>query len=89
MKPVVAMPAASPDDGGVAVRPRPCPADPGGRHRRSVTPLACAVDVIGRVGTLVMLTALLVVAATAGALADGVPAGANATVTATFDRGGP
>jgi hypothetical protein len=83
------MPAASPDDGGATVRPRHRPAEPGGRHRRNRTPSACALDVIGRAGTLVMLTALLVVAATAGALADGIPAGANATVTATYDRSGP
>jgi hypothetical protein len=83
------MPAASSDDGGATVRPRPRPGEPGGRHRRKLTPLACALDMIGRVGTLVMLTALLVVAAAAGSLVDGVPAGANATVTATYDRSGP
>ena len=83
------MPAASPDDGGATVRPRLRPADPGGRHRRKRTPLARVLDVIGRAGTFVMLTALLVVAATAGALVDGIPAGANATVTATYDRSGP
>jgi hypothetical protein len=83
------MPAASPDDGGATVRPRPRPAEPGGSHRRKLAPLACAVDLVGRVGTLVMLTALIVVAATAGALVDGIPAGANATVTATYDRSGP
>jgi hypothetical protein len=82
------MPAASPDD-GATVRPRPRPAEPGGRHRRKRTPLACVLDAIGRAGTFVMLTALLVVAATAGALVDGIPAGANATVTATYDRSGP
>ena len=81
--------AASPDDGGATVRPSPRPAEPGGRHRRKRTPLASAMDVIGRVGTLVMLTALLVVAATAGALVDGIPAGTNATVTVTYDRSGP
>ena len=43
------------------------------------------VEVIGRVGSLVTLTALLVLAATAGALADGVPAG-DATMTATYER---
>jgi hypothetical protein len=37
------------------------------------------------VGSVVALTAMLVLAATAGALADGVPAG-GATVTATFER---
>jgi hypothetical protein len=83
------MPAASPDDGGATVRRRPRPGEPGGRHRREPTALACALDVIGRMGTLVMLTALLVVAATAGSLVDGIPAGANATVTATYDRSGP
>jgi hypothetical protein len=87
------MPAASPGPTGTAVRPpRPRPAARGGRHRRARatgTPLARVVDVVGRVGTLVMVGALLVVAATAGALVDGVPAGANATVTATYDRSGP
>ncbi|HEY4418200.1 MAG TPA: hypothetical protein VGN22_01710 [Pseudonocardia sp.] len=83
------MPAASHDGGGATARPRPRPGRPGGRHRRKLTPLTCALDVIGRAGTLVMLTALLVVAATAGALVDGIPAGANATVTATYDRSGP
>jgi hypothetical protein len=83
------MPAASPDDGGATVRPRHRPAEPGGRHRRKRAPLTCALDVIGRVGTLVMLTSLLVVAAAAGALVDGIPAGAKATVTATYDRSGP
>jgi hypothetical protein len=48
-----------------------------------------AVDVVGRVGSLVTLVALIVLAATAGAMADGVPAGASATVTATLDRSGP
>ncbi len=43
------------------------------------------VEVVGRVGSLVTLTAMLVLAATAGALADGVPAG-GASVVATFER---
>lgn len=43
------------------------------------------VDVVGRVGSVVTLAALLVLGATAGALADGVPAG-GAAVTATFER---
>jgi hypothetical protein len=47
------------------------------------------VDVVGRVGSLVTLVALIVLAATAGAMADGMPAGGSATVTATFDRSGP
>jgi hypothetical protein len=43
------------------------------------------VALVGRVGSLVTLAAMLVLAATAGSLADGVPAG-EATVTATFER---
>ncbi|WP_143517315.1 hypothetical protein [Pseudonocardia sp. MH-G8] len=54
------------------------------RGRRAVR-MRIGVEVVGRVGSLVALTALLVLAATAGALADGVPAG-DATVTATYER---
>jgi hypothetical protein len=85
--------AASPGDGVAAVRSRLDPVAPGaGRHRRATTPrtlLGLAVDVVGRVGSLVTLMALVVLAATAGAMADGMPAGGSATVTATFDRSGP
>ncbi|MGH3585728.1 MAG: hypothetical protein ACRDQ0_05350 [Pseudonocardia sp.] len=42
------------------------------------------VAVLARAGSLVTLAAMLVLAATAGALVDGVPAGA--AVTATFER---
>jgi hypothetical protein len=43
------------------------------------------IAVIGYAGSFVTLAAMLVLAATAGALADGVPAG-GATVTATYER---
>jgi hypothetical protein len=42
------------------------------------------IEVVGRAGSLVTLVAMLVLAATAGALVDGEPAGA--AVTATFER---
>ena len=45
-----------------------------------------ALDVVGRLGSLVTLAALLVLAATAGGMADGVPAADAPTVTATFER---
>jgi hypothetical protein len=54
------------------------------RARRAAR-MRTGVEVVGRVGSLVTLTAMLVLAATAGALADGMPAG-DATVTATFER---
>jgi hypothetical protein len=60
----------------------PLPAD--ARRRRTVR-VRTGVEVLGWVGSLVTLTAMLVLAATAGALADGVPAG-GASVTATFER---
>jgi hypothetical protein len=66
------------------------PADPAGRHRRESTPrsrVGRAVDVVGRVGSLVTLAALMVLAATAGGLVDGMPA-SGAAVTATFDGSG-
>jgi hypothetical protein len=90
---VVAIPAAAapPADGADVRPPRSCPAETVGRHRRRATPrtyLALAMDVVGRVGTLVTVTALMVVAATAGAMADGMPASGGATVTVTYDRNG-
>jgi hypothetical protein len=45
-----------------------------------------ALDMMGRLGSLVTLAALLVLAATAGGMADGVPATDAQTVTATFER---
>jgi hypothetical protein len=55
-----------------------------GRHRR--TPGSAAVDVVGQLGSFVTLMALLVLAATAGGLVDGVPADAGPTVTVTYER---
>jgi hypothetical protein len=61
----------------------PVPAPVATRHRRSRT--ARVVDVVGSVGSMVTLAALLVLAATAGGLADGVPVGDEGTVTVRFD----
>ena len=63
------------------------PHAPAGRHHRSATlrdRALRALDLAGRLGTLVTLAALLVVAGAVGGLFDGTPANANATVTATF-----
>lgn len=60
-----------------------------GRHHRTTTPrdrALRAVDLAGRLGTVVTLAALLVVAGAVGGLFDGTPATENATVTATFGR---
>ncbi|MBW0115970.1 hypothetical protein [Pseudonocardia abyssalis] len=61
-----------------------------GRHHRTTTSrrerALRALDVAGRLGTLVTLAALLVVAGAVGGLFDGTPATENATVTATFGR---
>jgi hypothetical protein len=61
-----------------------------GRHRRSVSArsaLRATLDVVGRLGTLVALTALLVVAGAVGGLFDGMPATTDAGTagTVTFD----
>jgi hypothetical protein len=45
--------------------------------------MRAGVDLVGRAGSVVTLGAMLVLAATAGAVVDGVPAGA---VSATFER---
>jgi hypothetical protein len=85
------MPAA------VTTRPlTPPPAEPAldgptGRHRRQPTAryrVGRMLDVVGRLGSLVMLAALMVLAATAGGLADGMPATEDAAVTVTFDGSG-
>lgn len=58
-----------------------------GRHHRTVSlreRVLRTLDVVGRLGTLVTLAALLVVAGAVGGLFDGTPATENATVTATF-----
>lgn len=63
------------------------PHAPAGRHHRTDTlrdRVLRMLDLAGRLGTLVTLAALLVVAGAVGGLFDGTPAQANATVTATF-----
>ena len=57
---------------------------PATRYRRGAR-VRAGVAVIGFLGSTVTLAAMLVLAATAGALADGVPAGGSA-VTATYER---
>jgi len=54
------------------------------RPRRS-TRVRTGVALVGYAGSFVTLAAMLVLAATAGALADGVPASGQ-TVTVTFER---
>jgi hypothetical protein len=64
------------------------PASPPRELRRPVSGrsrVGRGVDAVGWLGSVVSLAALLVLAAAAGALADGVPAG-GPTITATFDR---
>jgi hypothetical protein len=55
------------------------------RRRRRATRVHAGVTLVGYAGSLITLAAMLVLAATAGALADGVPASGQ-TVTATFER---
>jgi hypothetical protein len=59
----------------------PSPAAPDRRAAR----MRAGIAFVGYAGTFVTLAAMLVLAATAGALADGVPA-KGATVTATYER---
>jgi hypothetical protein len=84
--------AASPAHGAAEVRPpRSSAAVTVDVRRRRAGPRTClalAAVLVGRAGTLVSVTALMVVAATAGALADGIPASGDATVTVTYDRNG-
>lgn len=54
-------------------------------RRRCAARARAGIEVIGYAGSFVTLAAMLVLAATAGALADGMPAG-GATVTATYER---
>lgn len=56
------------------------------RHRRSSVrdTLVETLDVIGRLGTVVTLAALLVVGGALGGLLDGSPATSEATVTVTY-----
>lgn len=60
------------------------PASPDSRDRLTAR-VRAGFAVVGFVGSSVTLAAMLVLAATAGALADGVPAGGVAG-TATFER---
>jgi acyl-CoA synthetase (AMP-forming)/AMP-acid ligase II len=54
-------------------------------RRRRAARVRAGIALVGYAGSFVTLAAMLVLAATAGALADGVPAG-GATVTATYER---
>ncbi len=56
------------------------------RHRRSSARYTAlqVVDMVGRLGTVVTLAALLVVAGAVGGLFDGSPVTSDATVTVTF-----
>jgi hypothetical protein len=65
-----------------AARPAPEPATAVARTSRA----AAVLDVVGQMGSGVMLSALLVVAAAVGGLADGHPSDA-APLTITFDGG--
>jgi hypothetical protein len=65
--------------------PRSAAAEPVRRTGRTRIRVRRGIDTVGRAGSVVTLAAMLVLAATAGALADGVPAG-GVPVTATFDR---
>jgi len=64
------------------------PFAPTGRHHRfSVRDRVLhAVELVGRLGRVVTLAALLVVAGAVGGLFDGTPVTSDGTVTATFDR---
>ncbi|GAA2549897.1 hypothetical protein [Pseudonocardia hydrocarbonoxydans] len=69
--------------------PAPAGHRPIGRHHRTATPRDRAVralDLVGRLGTVVTLASLLVVGAAVGGLFDGTSETENATVTATFGR---
>lgn len=60
---------------------------PTARHRRSPSLRDTAfrtIDMVGRLGSLVTLAALLVVGGAVGGLFDGSPATSDATVTVTF-----
>ncbi|OLT11494.1 hypothetical protein BJF78_04880 [Pseudonocardia sp. CNS-139] len=55
-------------------------------RRRAGWAVVAVVDTAARVGSVVTLAALLVLAATAAGLADGVTAGEAPTVTVTYER---
>jgi hypothetical protein len=54
-------------------------------RRRRAARVRAGVELVGYAGTFITLAAMLVLAATAGALADGMPANGSA-VTATYER---
>ncbi|TWF78251.1 hypothetical protein FHX44_114171 [Pseudonocardia hierapolitana] len=54
-------------------------------RRRRAARVRAGIALVGYAGSFVTLAAMLVLAATAGALADGVPAD-DSTVTATYER---
>jgi hypothetical protein len=62
--------------------PAALPASPT-RHRRRAARVRAGVALVGYAGSFVTLAAMLVLAAAAGALADGVPVGDAA---ATYER---
>jgi hypothetical protein len=64
--------------------PAPLAASPATCDRRAAR-VRAGIALVGYAGSFVTLAAMLVLAATAGALADGVPAG-EAAVTATYER---
>ncbi|WP_214369412.1 hypothetical protein [Pseudonocardia sp. H11422] len=70
----------------------PVLADARGRHHVTTPPRTrwgAAVDVVGRVGTLVTLAALLVMAGAVGGLADGAPVTGTASSLQTTTLGEP
>jgi hypothetical protein len=54
-------------------------------RRRRAARVRAGFALVGYAGTFVTLTAMLVLAATAGALVDGAPA-TGSTLTATYER---
>jgi hypothetical protein len=54
-------------------------------HRRRAARVRAGVALVGYAGSFITLAAMLVLAAAAGALADGVPVG-DAAATATYER---
>jgi hypothetical protein len=54
-------------------------------RRRRAARVRAGIELVGYAGTFITLAAMLVLAATAGALADGMPANGSA-VTATYER---
>ena len=68
------------------------PAVLAGRHRTSVGPLRtrllAVLDVIGRIGSLVTLVALMVVAGAVGGLFDGLPVAGDAATAGTVQVDG-